>query len=65
MGNIGSFQNYCNCNQKNVIITSDFIISVQDSKLKYQKNEQTEETILKQNEITNPKRIIEKKVKVH
>ena len=58
MGNIGSFQNYCNCNQKNVIITSDFIISVQDSKLKYQKNEQTEETILKQNEITNPKRII-------
>ena len=58
MGNIGNFQNYCNCSQQNIIVTSDFLINIQDSKSKF--NNQIKTDDVKQNEqlITNPKKII-------
>ena len=58
MGNIVNFQNYCNCSQQNIIVTSDFLINVQDSKSNY--NNQIKNEDIKQNEIliANPKRVI-------
>ena len=58
MGNIGNFNHYCNCSQQNIIVTSDFLINIQDSKSKFNNQIQTDD--LKQNDIliTNPKRVI-------
>ena len=58
MGNIVNLQNYCNCSQQNIIVTSDFLINVQDSKSNY--NNQIKNEDIKQNEIliANPKRVI-------